>query len=70
MLRSSLKSLNLSTVCVEAKCPNIGECWGGKKGTATATIMIMGDTCTRGCALCSVKTSRFFSLSLSFFHFF
>ena len=36
--------------CEEAKCPNIGECWGGGDGhTATATIMLMGDTCTRGC---------------------
>ena len=43
----------------EAKCPNIGECWGGGEDqTATATIMIMGDTCTRGCRFCSVKTSR------------
>jgi lipoic acid synthetase len=46
-------------VCEEARCPNIGECWGGGKDkTATATIMIMGDTCTRGCRFCSVKTSR------------
>ena len=34
---------------VVSRCPNIGECWGGEKGTATATIMLMGDTCTRGC---------------------
>jgi hypothetical protein len=41
----------------EAKCPNIGECWGGGKDhTATATIMIMGDTCTRGCRFCAVHT--------------
>jgi len=52
-LRGSLRSLNLSTVCEEARCPNIGECWGG----GTATIMLMGDTCTRGCRFCSVKTS-------------
>jgi lipoyl synthase len=45
-------------VCEEAKCPNIGECWGGSEGTATATIMIMGDECTRGCRFCSVKTNR------------
>lgn len=46
-------------VCEEARCPNIGECWGGgKDNIATATIMIMGDTCTRGCRFCSVKTSR------------
>jgi lipoyl synthase len=57
-LRDTVRSLKLATVCEEARCPNIGECWGGAKGTATATIMIMGDTCTRGCAFCSVKTSR------------
>lgn len=46
-------------MCEEAKCPNIGECWGGSdSATATATIMLMGDTCTRGCRFCSVKTSR------------
>jgi lipoic acid synthetase len=45
-------------VCEEAKCPNIGECWGGKEGSATATIMLMGDTCTRGCSFCAVKTAR------------
>jgi len=50
--------LGLSTVCEEAKCPNIGECWGGTDGTATATIMIMGDTCTRACRFCAVKTSN------------
>ena len=53
-----MRSLKLATVCEEARCPNIGECWGGAEGTATATIMIMGDTCTRGCAFCHVKTSR------------
>ncbi|KAI0464362.1 hypothetical protein LJB42_001975 [Komagataella kurtzmanii] len=57
-LKSDLKELKLSTVCEEAKCPNIGECWGGKKSEATATIMLMGDTCTRGCRFCSVKTNR------------
>lgn len=58
-LRSTVRDLGLATVCEEAKCPNIGECWGGSEGgTATATIMIMGDTCTRGCSFCSVKTSR------------
>ncbi|PVV00554.1 hypothetical protein BB560_005061 [Smittium megazygosporum] len=57
--RKSLKSFGLSTVCEEAKCPNISECWGGgEHGTSTATIMIMGDTCTRACRFCSVKTSR------------
>ncbi|KAF7232111.1 hypothetical protein EG68_09298 [Paragonimus skrjabini miyazakii] len=57
-LTKDLRSLKLHTVCEEARCPNVGECWGGKSNTATATIMIMGDTCTRGCRFCSVKTSR------------
>ena len=50
----------LSRACVLAcQCPNIGECWGGGDGhTATATIMLMGDECTRGCRFCAVKTSR------------
>lgn len=58
-IKSKLRELKLSTVCEEAKCPNIGECWGGGEDTpATATIMLMGDTCTRGCRFCAVKTSR------------
>ncbi|XP_033340090.1 lipoyl synthase, mitochondrial isoform X1 [Megalopta genalis] len=58
-IKAQLRQLKLSTVCEEARCPNIGECWGGDThGTATATIMLMGDTCTRGCRFCSVKTSR------------
>lgn len=58
-LRTTVRELGLATVCEEAKCPNIGECWGGgADSTATATIMIMGDTCTRGCSFCAVKTSR------------
>jgi len=58
-LRKTVRELGLATVCEEARCPNIGECWGGGEDqTATATIMIMGDTCTRGCRFCSVKTSR------------
>lgn len=58
-LTSDLRQLNLHTVCEEAKCPNIGECWGGgDNGTATATIMVLGDTCTRGCRFCSVKTAK------------
>ena len=46
--------LKLATVCEEAHCPNIAECWGG----GTATIMLMGDVCTRGCRFCNVKTGR------------
>ncbi|KAJ1952409.1 hypothetical protein EC988_003568 [Linderina pennispora] len=58
-IRKTLRDLKLHTVCEEARCPNMGECWGGgKHGTATATIMIMGDTCTRGCRFCSVKTAK------------
>eukprot|EP00210_Caulerpa_lentillifera_P005372 g5134.t1 len=55
-LTDQLRGLKLSTVCQEAQCPNIGECWSG--ATGTATIMILGDTCTRGCQFCAVKTSR------------
>ncbi|KAL7421914.1 hypothetical protein Q5752_003686 [Cryptotrichosporon argae] len=57
-IKKDLRGLGLHTVCEEAKCPNIGECWGGAKGEATATIMLMGDQCTRGCRFCSVKTAR------------
>ncbi|KDQ19921.1 hypothetical protein BOTBODRAFT_125423 [Botryobasidium botryosum FD-172 SS1] len=62
-IKKDLRGLGLHTVCEEARCPNIGDCWGGKEGqdgkkSATATIMLMGDTCTRGCRFCSVKTSR------------
>ena len=49
-IKKKLRELKLHTVCEEARCPNLGECWsGGETGTATATIMILGDTCTRGC---------------------
>lgn len=69
-LKKDVRELKLATVCEEAKCPNISECWGGggkninketgevDKSKATATIMLMGDTCTRGCRFCSVKTNR------------
>ena len=52
--RETLRSHRLHTVCEEAACPNIGECWGKKH----ATIMIMGDICTRACAFCNVATGR------------
>ena len=57
-LRGQLQGLKLATVCEEARCPNLGECWGGggEHGISTATIMIMGDTCTRGCKFCAVDT--------------
>ncbi|GAO46473.1 mitochondrial Lipoyl synthase [Saitoella complicata NRRL Y-17804] len=58
-IKRDLRGLKLHTVCEEARCPNIGDCWGGSdKAAATATIMLMGDTCTRGCRFCSVKTSK------------
>jgi lipoic acid synthetase len=50
--RALMRSLKLNTVCEEAACPNIGECWSQKH----ATVMILGDTCTRACAFCNVKT--------------
>src|SRR5512141_2253615 len=49
-----MRANGLHTVCEEAGCPNIGECWEKKH----ATFMIMGDTCTRACAFCNVKTGR------------
>ncbi|KAG7193258.1 uncharacterized protein KQ657_001021 [Scheffersomyces spartinae] len=57
-VKKDVRELKLATVCEEARCPNIGECWGGKKSESTATIMLLGDTCTRGCRFCSVKTNR------------
>ena len=53
-IREKLRSLNLYTVCEEAHCPNIGECWDG----GTATIMLMGEICTRGCRFCAVTTGK------------
>jgi lipoic acid synthetase len=52
-LKSTVRKLGLHTVCEEAQCPNIGECWNG----GTGTIMLLGDTCTRGCRFCAIKTS-------------
>ena len=53
-VKHSLKLLNLNTVCEEAKCPNIAECWA----TRTATIMVMGDICTRGCRFCAINSGK------------
>jgi lipoic acid synthetase len=52
-VKDSLSKLDLHTVCEEAQCPNIGECWSG----GTGTIMLLGDTCTRGCMFCAVNTA-------------
>jgi lipoic acid synthetase len=53
-VKQSLRSLNLHTVCEEARCPNISECWG----IGTATIMIMGDICSRGCRFCAINSGK------------
>jgi lipoate synthase len=53
-LRKIIDEHRLHTVCQEASCPNMGECWG----RGTATIMILGDTCTRACGFCNVKTGK------------
>jgi lipoic acid synthetase len=53
-LRSLVDGLRLTTVCEEARCPNLSECWSG----GTATFMLLGELCTRGCSFCSVKTAR------------
>ncbi|MDX1640570.1 MAG: lipoyl synthase [Balneolaceae bacterium] len=50
----TIQDHNLNTVCSEARCPNMGECWGA----GTATFMILGDVCTRSCSFCAVKTGR------------
>ncbi len=53
-LRGLFRGKHLHTVCEEAMCPNIGECWG----RGTATFLLMGDTCTRSCGFCKIKTGR------------
>jgi len=53
-LKALIDEYKLHTVCQEASCPNMGECWS----RGTATIMILGDTCTRSCGFCNVKTGR------------
>jgi lipoic acid synthetase len=53
-IKETLRKYDLHTVCEEARCPNVGECWG----EGTATIMILGDTCTRGCRFCAVTTGN------------
>ncbi len=53
-LQATFRSLDLHTVCEEARCPNVGECWS----EGTATVMLLGDTCTRGCRFCAVTTGQ------------
>jgi len=59
-IKKTLQNYNLHTVCEEASCPNVSECWAA----GTATIMIMGDTCSRGCRFCDVSSGK--PLSLDF----
>ncbi len=53
-LKQMMRAKSLHTVCEEARCPNIAECWGA----GTATFLILGDTCTRSCGFCAIKTGR------------
>ena len=53
-LKETFRALDLHTVCEEARCPNVGECWS----EGTATVMLLGDTCTRGCRFCAVTTGN------------
>jgi lipoic acid synthetase len=53
-LKGLLRGLNLNTVCEEAVCPNVGECWDQR----TATVMILGDVCTRACGFCAIRTGK------------
>jgi lipoic acid synthetase len=55
-IKSTLRDRDLHTVCEEANCPNMGECWSGRNGPGTATFMLMGDRCSRGCNFCDVRT--------------
>ena len=59
-MKNLMQKHSLHTVCEEARCPNIYECWDNR----TATVMILGDTCTRSCRFCSVKTGRPLELDL------
>ena len=55
-IKSTLRDHDLHTVCEEANCPNLGECWSGRNGPGTATFMLMGERCSRGCNFCDVET--------------
>lgn len=55
-IKQTLRDRDLHTVCEEANCPNLGECWSGRNGPGTATFMLMGDRCSRGCNFCDVAT--------------
>jgi lipoic acid synthetase len=55
-IKETLRDHDLNTVCEEANCPNLGDCWSGREGPGTATFMLMGDRCSRGCNFCDVET--------------
>jgi lipoic acid synthetase len=55
-IRDTLRNHDLTTVCEEASCPNLGDCWSGRNGPGTATFMLMGEKCSRGCNFCDVQT--------------
>jgi lipoic acid synthetase len=55
-IRDTLREHDLTTVCEEASCPNLGDCWSGRNGPGTATFMLMGERCSRGCNFCDVAT--------------
>ncbi len=55
-IKGILREHDLNTVCEEANCPNLGECWSGRDGPGTATFMLMGERCSRGCNFCDVET--------------
>ncbi|MFB6297494.1 MAG: lipoyl synthase, partial [Salinirussus sp.] len=57
-IRRILRERDLHTVCEEANCPNLGECWSGEEGSGagTATFMLLGERCSRGCNFCDVET--------------
>ena len=55
-IKETLRDRDLHTVCEEANCPNLGDCWSGRNGPGTATFMLMGDRCSRGCNFCDVET--------------
>ena len=55
-IKATLRDHDLHTVCEEASCPNVGDCWSGRDGPGTATFMLLGDRCSRGCNFCDVQT--------------
>jgi lipoic acid synthetase len=55
-IKRTLRERDLHTVCEESSCPNMGECWSGRDGPGTATFMLLGERCSRGCNFCDVET--------------